>query len=484
MTVDGDGGPVWVGIDLGTQGVRAVAVDAAGAVAGAGQAPLHRDVRDGPRHEQDPAEWWTATCAAVRGAVAGLRGRAVAAVAVDSTSGTLVVQDRRGLPAGPALMYDDIRAAARVPAVQEAGEAVWTALGYRMQAAWALPKLVELCATGAVPAGHTVVHQADHVVARLAGRPVATDTSHALKTGYDLLADRWPTDVLDRLGVASAVLPAVVIPGTRIATVSAAAAGECAIPAGTPVVAGMTDGCAAQVATGALAPGRWCSALGTTLVLKGATPALVRDPGGGVYCHRHPDGGWLPGGASNVGAAILSRDLPGADLAALTPAAAALGVPPGATYPLVGPGERFPFTDPAATGFDVGGPDAPTPAETFARVAHGVAYVEKLAFETLAGLGADVSGPVVATGGTSRNDWWCRLRADVLGRPVSVPEQAGSAFGAAVLAAAPPGSLARTAADMVRLRATFDPRPGRAAELADGYARLRAELATRGRLPV
>ncbi|GEL21924.1 carbohydrate kinase [Pseudonocardia sulfidoxydans NBRC 16205] len=463
---------MWLGIDLGTQGVRAVAVDAAGTVAGSGRAPLHHDRRDGPRHEQDADEWWTATCAAVGEAVSGLRGRAVAAVAVDSTSGTLVVQDRRGLPVGPAWMYDDTRAAARVPAVQDAGAAVWTALGYRMQAAWALPKLVELCATGAVAAGHTVVHQADHVVARLAGRPVATDTSHALKTGYDLLADRWPTGVLDRLGVDPDVLPDVVAPGTRIASVSAGAAAECAVPAGTPVVAGMTDGCAAQVATGALAPGRWCSALGTTLVLKGATPDLVRDPVGGVYCHRHPDGGWLPGGASNVGAGVLARDLPGVDPGALV---APAGVPAGATYPLVGRGERFPFTDPAFAGFDVGGPACPTAAETFARVAHGVAFVEKLAFETLAALGADVRGPVVATGGTSRNDWWTQLRADVLGRPVSVPEQAGSAFGAAVLAAAPPGALARTAASMVRLRATFDPRPGRA-DLADGYARLRAEL--------
>ena len=466
---------MWLGIDLGTQGVRAVAVDAAGTVAGAGQARLRQDLRDGPRHEQDPAEWWTATCAAVRGALDGLRGRPVAAVAVDSTSGTLVVQDPHGLPVGPGWMYDDTRAAARVPAVQEAGASVWTALGYRMQAAWALPRLVELCATGAVPAGHTVVHQADHVVARLAGRPVATDTSHALKTGYDLLADRWPADVLDRLGVDPAVLPDVVVPGTRIATVSAAAAAACGLTAGTPVVAGMTDGCAAQVATGALAPGRWCSALGTTLVLKGATPDLVRDPVGGVYCHRNPDGGWLPGGASNVGAGVLSRALPGVDPGSLTTPP---GVPAGATYPLVGLGERFPFTDPAFAGFDVGGPATPTAAETFARVAHGVAFVEKLAFDTLAGLGADVSGPVVATGGTSRNDWWTQLRADVLGRQVCVPEQAGSAFGAAILAAAPPGQLARTAATMVRLRATFDPHPGRT-DLADGYARLRTELAAR-----
>jgi len=177
-----------------------------------------------------------------------------------------------------------------------------------------------------------------------------------------------------------------------------------------------------------------------------------------------------------VGHRTIRTTLPGVDLAALTPAAAALGVPPGATYPLVGVGERFPFPDPDARGFDVGGPAVPTPAETLARVAHGVAYVERLAFDVLAGLGADVSGTVTVTGATSANDWWNQLRADVLGRPVAVPREAGSAFGAAVLAAAEPGSLAATAQRMVRLRARFDPRPERADALAEGCARLRAEL--------
>src|SRR5918996_682006 len=94
----------------------------------------------------------------------------------------------------------------------------------------------------AVPAGHRLAHQADHVGARLAGHPVPTDWSHALKTGYDLLGDAWPASVLDRLGVDPEVLPPVVAPGERVAVVSDAAAEESAIPAGTPIAAGMTDG--------------------------------------------------------------------------------------------------------------------------------------------------------------------------------------------------------------------------------------------------
>jgi sugar (pentulose or hexulose) kinase len=473
-------GPLWLGVDLGTQGVRVVLVDDAGAVLGSGSAPLHRDTRDGDRHEQDPAEWWSATCAATQEALADRGDRPIGAVAIDSTSGTLVVQDAAGRAAGPALMYDDRRAAAEAARVQEVGEALWTALGYRMQASWALPKVAWLAARAAVPTGHRLAHQGDHIAARLAGHPVPTDWSHALKTGYDLLGDAWPADVLERLGIDPALLPPVVAPGERVGVVSEAAAGQAGIPAGTPIAAGMTDGCAAQVATAALAPGDWCSALGTTLVLKGATRELLRDPTGAVYCHRNPDGGWLPGGASSTGAGVLARDLAGEDLDALTERARDRGVPAGATYPLAGRGERFPFVADDATGFDVGGPSDPDPATRLQRVAHGVAYVERLAFDGLAALGADISGPVVATGGATRNDWWTQLRADVLQRPVAVPEHAGSAVGSAVLAAAPPGRLAETARAMVRIARRFEPDPARADELTDGYHRLVDALRERG----
>jgi sugar (pentulose or hexulose) kinase len=319
----------------------------------------------------------------------------------------------------------------------------------------------------------------DVVVADLTGR-LLTDTSHALKAGVDPAAARWPAELLAAAGVRGTALPPLVRPGTVVGTLRPEAAADLGLAGRTQVVAGMTDGCAAQVATAALAPGTWCSALGTTLVLKGSTPDLLHDPSGAVYCHRNPDGGWLPGGASSTGAGILASDLPGADLDELTARARERGVPAGATYPLAGRGERFPFVADGAEGFDVDGPADPDPVTRFQRVTHGIAYVERLAFDVLAGLGADVSGPVVATGGTSRNDWWTQLRADVLQRPVAVPEQSGSAIGSAVLAAAPPGRLVATAAEMVRVRRRFEPDPSRADELTDGYGRLVEALHERG----
>lgn len=471
----------YCGIDVGTQGVRAVVVAADGGVLGSGQATLRSSRRASGRHEQDPSEWWTALGVAVRAAIEAAAPAQLEAVALDATSGTVLIEDAAGDPRGPALMYDDSRASEQAETAQRVGAELWSALGYRMQPAWALPKLMWLSAHVELASGDRFVHQGDHLVGRLLGEPAATDTSTALKTGVDLRDASWPDAILADLGVPVSRLPEVVLPGSLLGVVGAAASAATGLPAGLPVRAGMTDGCAAQVAAGALAHGRWSSALGTTLVVKGSTAELIRDPSGAVYCHRHPDGGWLPGGASSTGAGALPHWLPGRDLALLTERVRVLQPSSGVTYPLPGRGERFPFVAPSARGFL--DPGAVTDAEKMSAICTGVAYIERLAYDALAVLGADVSGPVAFTGGASRNDWWNQLRTDVSGRPTYRPESAESAVGAAIVAAAPPGRLTEAAAAMVRTGDELQPRADVAAELRAGYQRLVERLTENGWLP-
>lgn len=475
-TPGGQADGAWMGIDVGTSGVRAVVVDPTGAVLARGSAALPAGTRDGVRHEQDPRDWWAALCSATGQAVAALDGRPLTALALAATSGTVLVQTADGTARGPALMYDDGRAADDAHRAQEAGEPLWTELGYRIGRSWGLPKALWLLREG-IGAGDRIVHQSDHLLGRLAGRGVAADASSALKTGYDSLRSRWPAEVFDRLGVPLAVLPPVRSPGTVVGEVCREAAEMTGIPAGTEIRAGMTDGCAAQIAARALTPGSWSSALGSTLVVKGSTGELVRGTEVGVYCHRNPDGGWLPGGASNGGAAIVAREFPGADLAALT-AEAAQRDETGFVYPLTGRGERFPFVAPDATAFgaDHGADDA----SRFGAVLRGLAYLERLCYDVLAGLGADTTGAVTVSGGTADNPYLNRLRADVLGRPLLIPETTEAAVGMAVLAAAQPGQLAATAERMVRITGTVQPDPARGEHLRAGYTRFGAALAERG----
>jgi D-ribulokinase len=476
---------MWVGVDVGTQSLRVAVVDAGGALVGHGSRPLASHRAPHRIHEQDPATWWAALGEASRAALAGVPPGRVRGIALCSTSGTVLFTDRTGAALGPALMYDDARAAAEERRAAEAGGPLWISLGYPMQRSWALPKALWLLGQAdpetrrlAGRGGIRLAHSADYLAGRLVGAPVATDFSHALKTGYDLAAHRWPTEVLDELGMPLAMLPDVVRPGSRLGTVSEAAAEHTGLPAGTPVLAGMTDGCAAQIAAGALEPGEWNSVLGTTLVLKDVTATRLGDPGGAVYSHRHPDGGWLPGGASNVGAGSIPARYRQGDIAAYDAAAAACEPAGAVAYPLVSRGERFPFVRPDAEGFLLGTPRSDV--DSYAAVLQGVAYLERLCYTYLETLGATVDGHTMITGGGSRSRYWSQLRADILDRPLYRPAQPEPAFGMAVVAAAGIGSLTVTARRMVRLAGVVEPRPGAAARFAEPFGRFVAELERRG----
>ena len=470
---------VWLGLDLGTQSARALAVTASGEIVGAGTQPL-TSRRSGARHEQDPEAWWHAIAAASSEAMQTVPAEAVRGVAVDATSGTIVLVDRRGSPLTAGLMYDDTRATGYVDRVNAAGEHVWAELGYgRMQPSWALPKLLWLReAYPMLPRGARLAHQSDFVSRRLVGREVPADLSSALKSGAHLIEERWPDDVMDALGVPADLLPELVRSGTIIGAVSRAAAAITGIPMGTPVIAGMTDGCAAQLGAGALRPGRWNSVLGTTLVLKGVTHELIHDPLGVVYSHRAPNGNWLPGGASSCGAGLISRDFAARDMDDLSRAASAHEPAGTLAYPLVSAGERFPFVAPQARGFALGGDGSE--ADRFAAILQGVGYVERLCYDYLDLLGAPIDGELLLTGGAARNEYWCQLRADILGRPVALPDNSEPALGMAVLAASPGRDPADVAAEMVRIRVRIDPRAGSAGRFSAAYVHLVDELEGRG----
>ena len=477
-----------VGVDVATQEVRALVCDPEGHVLASGHEALPAPSRPEPgRSEQDASTWWPAVASALWGATGELeraeRDRIVA-MGVSATSGTVVLVDDDGEPLGPALMYDDQRASEEAEAAQEAGRERWDALGLRVSASFGLPKLAWLLARseGAGRASR-VCHVPDLLLAHLTGERAPTDTSHALKSGYDPLRGEWAEEALDALDVPIRLLPEVLPPTAPAGEVSPEAASETGLPAGCQVRLGMTDSCASQVAAGADQPGRFVSVLGTTLALKGATCDLVRDPTGAVYSHRHPDGWWLPGGASNTGGAALQEGFGDDDLAELDRQALDHGPAGFVCYPLVGTGERFPFVHAEAEGFSVGSPSSRVDA--YRATMEGVAFVERLAYAHLAGLGAGVVSPLAAAGAASRSRAWNRVRATALGLPLVVPERAETSFGACVLAAA--GTVHDTLADagraMVRTEDEVEPVEEEVDRLHDGYQRFVAALEERGWLP-
>jgi xylulokinase len=502
---------IFLGLDVGTQGARALVCRAPDAGDGSpardkGQVlaqasrpfppgTVVADLPDGYA-EQAPAGWWQAAAECLRRVVARVPPGAIHALSVTSTSGTLCLLDAGGQPLIPALMYNDARAREEAAEVQAAGAALAGRLGYRFNPSFALAKLLWLARRCPEVLERTcyVAHAADFIVGQLSGAYGVTDFSNALKTGFDLsprpeggFADCWPAFIAEKLALPVDKLPRVVAPGEVIGAVTAEAAGATGLRPGTPVVAGMTDGCAGQVAAGAVAPGDWNSTLGTTLVVKGVTRRLLCDPQGRIYSHRHPDGYWLPGGASNTGGELLAARFPTADLVALDRRAAALAPTGLIAYPLARRGERFPFVQPDAEGFVVPfGPGRGTGSageeSLYAAYLEGVAYVERLAYETLEALGATV-GPVIrAAGGAARSQAGLQKPADGRNPGLLRPAETGAAMGAAILAASRTryDGVISAAREMVQVERRVSPRESNLAEYEERYRRFCEECAGRG----
>ncbi|RFA17313.1 hypothetical protein B7R21_00825 [Subtercola boreus] len=472
---------VVLGIDLATGDARVLAVDAETGEHLAERSTALPTVSTAGTREQ-PAVYAEAVFALIAAVTAALGARAsdIAALSTTGTSGTVVPTDLQGRPVGNALLYNDPRGSDELALLATAGLGVRPS-GALARAAW----------MHAHTPSPLYLSTPDVVAAALAGTVLASDTSHALKSGIDAVDASWDAAALDVLGLPAASLPTLARPARAIGVVSGSVASSLGLPRDVLIVSGMTDGSTAQLATGAVRPGDTVGVLGTTLVLKAASRTMLTDGASGIYSHVAPDGTFWAGGASNTGAGVLRHGLTaGLDVREADRAAVALGVSPVVAYPLVGLGERFPVVNAAFGGFDVtlvGAPSVYSDAAAWAdpalvrfrAVLEGVAFVERLGIERLSALaGAGAGGAAAATGhhhvggGASGSAVWNTIRASVLGRPVVVPGNRSSAFGAAMLAAAGlPGETYQGVIDRLASPGRFvDPDPAQVPALEDRYA--------------
>lgn len=458
----------FIGIDVGTQGVRVVMLDEAGTTVGSSEQvfPLSPHSRE----EQSPALWWESAFECLQNLLVSVRKsidlNAVKAVSVTSTSGTVIPVDEHDEPLHDALMYSDARPAAEGKYCREIAERAHPKGYTGFNASSGLSKMVWYSNHFTEKAAQikTWIHATDFIIGKLCGDYSVTDYTNALKSGFDVGAGEWPSWLTEHLPLRKEWLQKVVPSGTPIGTLLPDLAAKLGIPA-IKVIAGMTDGCASQVASGAVQPGDWNTTIGTTLVVKGVTVQEIRDPEGRLYSHRHPEGYWMPGGAGNIGADWVSAGFAD-DLPAFTQAAADL-IPTGLiAYPLLQRGERFPFIAPQARGFL---PENASRQATFAANMEGVAFVERYAYEMIESLSGEEVNAVYTAGGGSNSDVWLTIRANVLNRPVHKCGNVTGAAGAAIVAAAGShfGTLTEAAQAMTRIEKTTLPEPA----LAEAYAR-------------
>ena len=418
---------IFIGLDVGSTGCRAAAINAAGELLAQSQAPIPAPPKSGDQATQDPTLWWKAVSGALQGLLTQVDPALVRALAVDGTSGTVLLCDDKGNPVTPALMYNDQRAAEEARRIAEVAAGNSGAQG----ASGSLAKLLWLQGKHLDKRAAHALHQADWIAGRLAGLFGHSDYNNCLKLGYDAEKLAWP-EWMEALGVNTALLPQVRAPGEALSTISADMAKAFGLPADAEIMAGTTDGVAAFLAAGATEPGEGVTSLGSTLVLKLLSHKPVFSPAHGVYSHRlgrH----WLAGGASNSGGAVLLRYFKLEQIEEMTPQLDPEHPTGLDYYPLVDAGERFPVNDP-----ELQPKLEPLPDDSVAflqGMLEGIARIEAHGYRLLQQLGAPALKAVYTTGGGSRNPAWERIREKTINVKLKKPRSALTAYGAALLAA-------------------------------------------------
>lgn len=460
--------PAYVGIDLGTSAVKALVLGTDGRALGQGHRAydLHRPQPGAA--EADPADWWTATCAAVREATAQAARCQVRGVGLSGQMHGLVLATRDGEPVRPALTWADTRASPQLQAWRALSDRQRVRLGNPLVPGMTGPLLSWLAAREPQAVGQAAwaLTGKDWLRLRLTGE-AATDPSDASATLlWDLPADCWATDVLDVLGLPARLLPRVLPSGAVAGSLTAPVAGALGLPPGIPVATGAADTAAGLLATRP-GPDRLLLTLGTgaQLVRDGAHPGTDPRPLTHTYRTAQPQGCYAMAAVQNFGLALdWVRHILCADWASVYAALDTADDP--RRLPVFVPyltGERTPAVSDAVRGGWVGLDLTHTREDLLRSAAVGIVCGVRQSRDALPEA-PDVpdapdapDGALWLAGGGSRPAAIRQLVADLLGQPVAPLEiENASARGAAMLAAEAAGGDIELGG--IRCGSTVEPR--------------------------
>lgn len=459
-----------VGLDVGTTGVKALALSPEGEVLARAEEEYDLSTPRPGWAEQDPEAWWRAA----ERALAAL-GAEPASIGLSGQMHGLVVLDEQARVLRPAILWNDQRTELECAEIEErVGLARLVQLtGNRALAGFTAPKLLWLRRHEPDVFGRIahVLLPKDYVRFRLTAEH-ATDVADASGTLlFDVANRRWSDDLLAELDLEPAWLPR--------ALESPEVSGQ--TRAGVPVAAGAGDQAAAALGVGVDRPGPLSIVLGTSGVVFAALPSYAAEPQARLhaFCHAVP-GAWQAMGVmlSAGGSLRWLRDLLGTeDYGGLT--AAAERWPPGAEGLLFLPylaGERTPHADPHARGALTGLALRHDRGAVTRAVLEGVAYGLRDCLELLKSLGVEPSAGRVSGGG-GRSDLWVRIVASVLDLPLErTAVDEGSAYGAALLGGVAAGvfrDVHEAVAACVRIHDTVEPEAGWRPAYEQGYERFR-----------
>ncbi len=422
---------LFAGIDLGTSGCRLIIIDADKNI------QFSTSISYSNPDKQSPELWWKSVCELFNKIPVKIKQN-LHSLAVDGTSGTVLLLDNGGNPLTQALMYNDLRATAEAKQItqvlpQENGGQ--GASGSLARVMWLLNKTQNIEKQWGWTNKIHISHQADYILGKLSNNYALSDENNCLKLGYDVINQCWPNE-LEKLGIPCSLLPKVYPAGTAVASISQQIAKDLGLPESLQLVTGTTDSIAAFIATGADKIGDAVTSLGSTLVLKLISEKPLFSPEHGIYSHRLKDK-WLVGGASNSGAKVLQHYFSQKQIDVMTRQLSADESTNLNYYPLLKKGERFPVADANKCAMLAPRPDSDQ--EFFQGILEGIANIESQGYQKLIELGEPLITSVRSVGGGSKNTAWTKIRKNRLSEnkldiDMITPIQTEAAYGSALLA--------------------------------------------------
>jgi xylulokinase len=485
--------PLFLGLDVGTSGVKAILVAPSGDVVASATSPLTLQTPHPGWAEQDPDAWWRATLDAIAHVREHRDGARVAGIGISGQMHSSVFLDGAGDVIRPALLWCDGRTTAECAEITErtGGEARLRELASNPALeGFTLPKVLWLRRhePAAFARLSTILLPKDYIRYRLTGM-LATEPSDASATlMYDTAHLRWSEEIMRAVELPMSILPDVGPSAGVLGRVSAAAATVTGLDAGTPVVGGGADNACGAAGVGVVAPGEVVTSWGTSGTVLAPTASPLVDPRlrAHTFCHVLPDVWYLMGVVLTAGGAFawyqeqLARELAGVSDAAARLDAEAASVPRGAegvTFLPYLQGERTPHRDAAARGALLGLSLAHTRAHVTRAVLEGICFALRDSLTILQELGL-APEHLLLTGGGAKSPLLRRLQSEIFGLPVAtVNREEGPAYGAALLAAVGAGAFTdlRAAVQSTLTRAPLQsPEPAAHGEYARPYARFRA----------
>lgn len=470
---------MFLGLDLGTSGLKGILIEESQVVVAEASAPLTVSRSADGWSEQSPADWIAATETVLDTLAAERSLAGVRAIGLSGQMHGATLLDASDEVLRPCILWNDTRA--HEEAAELDGDPIFRRVtGNIVFPGFTAPKLmwVQRHEPALFARVAKVLLPKDYLRLWLTGDHVAEMSDAAGTSWLDTGARDWSDALLAATDLSRDQMPRLVEGSEVSGVIRPQLATRWGLRRDVVVAGGGGDNAASGVGVGVVRAGEAFVSLGTSGVLFAANDGYQPAPETAVHTFCHA----LPNTWHQMGVILAATDalnwfagLVGSDAAALTGSLGTLKAPGKTLFlPYLG-GERTPLNDAAIRGAFIGLEHATDRAAATRAVLEGVTFAIRDCRDALAATGTRITS-LLAVGGGSRSDYWLRTIATALGTPVQVPVSGdfGGAFGAArlaIMAATGAGAEIATAPAIAR---TIEPDTGLAAAFDMAHARYRA----------